>query len=62
MEQNAHYVNHNRRILNAVAGEQHQQWEKQGNRYKLKKAKKLVAPALGVTFTSLSAMTALIGG
>lgn len=46
------YVNHNRRILNAVAGEQHQQWLKERDQRALKRAKQDVMPALGIKLNS----------
>lgn len=57
---NNNYVNHNRRILNAVAGEQHAKWLRDGRRHQIKKAKKLVMPMAGITFNSLSALSVLV--
>lgn len=58
---NNNYTNHNRRILNAVAGEQQAKWERDGRIFKLKQAKKRVAPMAGITFNSLSALSVLSG-
>jgi hypothetical protein len=48
-----HYVNHNKRMLQEVAGEQHQQWLKERDQRALKWAKKDVAPMLGYRLNSL---------
>ena len=54
---NNNYVNNNRRILNAVASEQHTKWLREGRRRQLKKAKKLAMPMAGVTLNCLSALS-----
>jgi predicted ABC-class ATPase len=57
---NSNYVNHNRRILNAVAGEQHQQWLKEKDARALKRAKKDVMPMAGVRFKDFSELRVLV--
>jgi len=46
------YVNHNKRMLQEVAGEQHQQWLKERDQRALKRAKQDVMPALGIKLNS----------
>jgi len=49
-----HYVNHNKRMLQEVAGEQHQQWLKERDQRALKRAKQDVMPALGIKLNSFN--------
>jgi hypothetical protein len=56
---NSNYTNHNRRILNAVAGEQQAKWERENRRHKLKQAKKRVMPTAGITLNSLGGLSAI---
>lgn len=55
-----HYVNHNRRILNSVASEQHAKWEKERDVRALKRAKQDVRPNLNKCFNCLSELKTLL--
>jgi len=55
-----HYVNHNRRILNEVASEQHKIWERERDVRALKRAKTDVAPIQGKRFTDFSKLRILL--
>lgn len=53
-----HYVNHNRRILLAVASDEHRVWQKKNHVIALKKAKRN-STMIGKTLTSLSQLKGL---
>jgi hypothetical protein len=55
----SHYKNYNQRMLHEVAGVQHQQWLKERDRRALKRAKKDVAPALGIKSNSFQVIRLL---
>ena len=57
--ENTNYINHNRRILNAVAAEEQLKWEKERDARALKRAKKDVITPLGKTFKSLADLETL---
>lgn len=54
--QNSNYKNHNARLLNEIAGDQHTAWLKERDQRALKRAKRDAAPMKGVTLTDLSAL------